>query len=79
MENIFVKEEYAKLDEKAKQIEKQFQSVENYAIQTTNCIDRHTLRIERQMFFRWHNMEKIYQQLEDLQFVDLLDFQKQNW
>lgn len=74
-----MKEEYAKLDEKAKQIEKQFQSVENYEIQTTNCIDRHTLRIERQMFFRWHNMEKIYQQLEDLQFVDLLDFQKQNW
>ncbi|MBQ7327460.1 MAG: hypothetical protein IJX00_00650 [Clostridia bacterium] len=74
-----MKEEFAKLEEKAKQIEKQFGTVENYAIQTTNCIDRHTLRIERQMFFRWHNMEKIYQQLEDLQFVDLLDFQKQNW
>jgi hypothetical protein len=35
--------------------------------------------MERQMFFQWQEMEKIYRQLEDLQFVDLLDFQKQNW
>lgn len=74
-----MKEEFAKLEEKAKQIEKQFSTVENYAIQTTNCCDKHTLRMERQMFFQWQEMEKIYQQLEDLQFVDLLDFQKQNW
>ncbi len=74
-----MQEEYKKLEEKAKTIEKKFGSVENFAIQTTNCIDKHTLRIERQMFFQWQDMEKIYQQLEDLQFVDLLDFQKQNW
>ena len=74
-----MKEEYTKLEEKAKQIEKQFQSVENYAIQTTNCIDKHTLRIERQMFFQWQDMEKIYQQLEDLSTADLLDFQNNIW
>ena len=74
-----MQEEYKKLEEKARAIEKKFGSVENFAIQTTNCIDKHTLRIERQMFFQWQDMEKIYQQLEDLSTADLLDFQNNIW
>lgn len=62
--------EFEKLLLKAKEIEKEYGSLKNFALQETYNTKTHRLRIRKKV-----NLEKVYEGLKDLEFADLVDFQ----
>lgn len=64
---------FRKLDERAKEIEKR-QTLEEFAIHSTNLDEKHTLKIEDNYSSIYKKMGKVYQGLSDLELADLLDY-----
>lgn len=62
--------EYLELLKKVDKIEKEYGSVKNFAILSTCKEVKHKLRIGRSA-----DLEGVYEDLSDLEYADLIDFQ----
>ena len=69
-----MREEFLALDQKAKKLEEKFGSLENFVLSTTKPHLPHKMRIEVD-----DDLRAAYKDLEELEFVDLLDFQKEEY
>ena len=65
-----MEKEYQELLEKVKKIEKEYGSLENFAILSTCGRIKHKLRIGRSV-----DLESVYEELSDLEYADLIDYQ----
>lgn len=65
-----MEKEYQELLEKVKKIEKEYGSLENFAILSTCENVKHKLRIGRSV-----DLESVYEELSDLEYADLIDYQ----
>ena len=64
-----------KMLKKIEKIEREFGSLENFAISTTFCDEQHTMKIDEHIFAQ-QSLMAVYQDLNDLETADLVDFQK---
>ena len=69
------KDMFFQLKESVAKIEKEQGSLENYALISTSLEEKHIMRIrEAYASFDFQEMRKVYQDLQTLELVDLLDF-----
>lgn len=68
------KNEFRKLEKKVGKIEKEWGSLENFVIVSTFDGQKHTMKIEED-FSRDSQLLQVYNDLDDLEFADLLDYQ----
>lgn len=70
-------EEYVfqELLERAKKLEKEFGSLENFAKISTNCNEEHRMKMKEDFSSEYSDMSAVYQELLALELADLLDFQ----
>ena len=61
---------YKSVEEKVKEIEKKFGSLENFVVSTTISTGKHKLKMKED----FQELEKVYASLEDLEKADLYDF-----
>ena len=61
---------FEELEKKAKEIEKEYGSVENFVVSTTIPDDKHKLKMKGQ----FKDLRKVYESLNDLEIADLCDF-----
>ena len=66
---------YAKLEKRVAEIEKRYQSLENFVTSTTIFPAKHRMRME-DIPSTFKEMSAVYLELEDLTLADLSDFQK---
>ncbi|MDE6583401.1 MAG: hypothetical protein K2K31_01965 [Clostridia bacterium] len=69
------KDVFKALLEKAKKIEEEFGELENFAKITTNCNEKHRMKMKEDFSSEYKDMSAVYQELYDLELADLLDFQ----
>lgn len=69
-----MREEFLILEQKAKKLEEKFGSLENFVLSTTKPTLSHRMRIEVD-----DDLLTAYRQLSDLEMIDLLDFQKEEY
>ncbi len=67
---------YRGLLERVEEIEKTHRSLENFVKSTTNLNDEHRLRIEEDFSSTFQDMSQVYNEIQELELADLLDFQK---
>ena len=63
---------FEELEKKAKEIEKEYGSVENFVVSTTIPDDKHKLKMRG----NFQNLESVYAELKDLENADLFDFKR---
>ncbi len=66
---------FKKVLAKAEKIEQEFGSLENFVINTTIGHSKHRMRMEEEYSSNLHQLEKVYQGLNDLELADLVDYQ----
>ncbi len=64
--------------EKAEKLEKEYGSLERYAKVSTITSEKHKMKMKEELSSSYADMSEIYQELLDLEFADLLDFQNFN-
>lgn len=69
------KDVYRQTRKRISEIEREFGSLENFALQTTNLSDQHRMRLEEESFSSYAEMMHIFEELQDLEIADLLDYQ----
>ena len=69
------KDVFQRLLERAKQLEEEFGDLEKFAIISTNCNEKHTMKMKEDFSSEYKDMSAVYQELSDLELADLLDFQ----
>lgn len=68
---------FALLENKVAKIEKEHGSLENFAIMSTMLEQKHMLKMrESYASFNFQELRGVYQDLHDLDLVDLLDFKE---
>lgn len=66
---------YKQLKKRVEDIEKKYQSLENFVLNSTKLTDEHKIRMEEDYSFIFKEIEQVYQELSDLELADLLDFE----
>lgn len=66
---------YKQLKKRVEDIEKKYQSLENFVLNSTKLTDEHKMRMEEDYSFILKEIEQVYQELSDLELADLLDFE----
>ena len=64
---------FQKLEKKIKKIESEYGNLDNFVEKTTNFTQKHTMKIDEKSF---DALEYVYEELQDLEIADLIDFQK---
>ena len=71
-EDVFVK-----LEEVAKKIEREYGSLENFAIKSTMLEQRHIMKMREDFAsFNFQEVRSVYDDLRELELADLLDFKE---
>ena len=70
------KDDFKKLLKNVESIEKVYGSLENFVVTSTNLNDKHKMKIEEAYSSKIQELWPVYQDLSDLEFVDLLDYHK---
>ena len=65
-----MRKDFLKLEKRAKEIEKQYGSLENFVKSTTKAKSFHRMRIEGQMPY------SVLLEMQELEKIDLVDFEK---
>lgn len=66
---------YKQLKKRVEDIEKKYQSLENFVLNSTKLTDEHKMRMEEDYSLIFKEIEQVYQELSDLELADLLDFE----
>ncbi len=66
---------FTDLLDKVEKIEEKYGSLENFAKISTNCSEKHTMKMKEDFSSKYNDMSVVYQELYDLELADLFDFQ----
>lgn len=69
---------FRQIMKKVKKIERH-QSLESFVLASTNLLEVHTLKMREEYSSFAPQSAKVYQELSDLEFADLVDFKNKNW
>lgn len=67
---------FRQLSKNIEKIEKQFGSLENFVVTSTNLNEKHKMKIEEDYSSTFQELLPVYQDLSELERVDLLDYHK---
>lgn len=67
---------FRQLSKNIEKIEKQFGSLENFVVTSTNLNEKHKMKIEEDYSSTFQELWPVYQDLSELERVDLLDYHK---
>lgn len=70
-ENVF-----HQLERRVEEIEKEYGSLENYAMHSTNLGEGHRMRMEEQYSSFYRSNGQVYREFEEMELADLLDYQE---
>lgn len=71
------KDVFDELDKRVKHLEKDYGSLENYAVKSTMLSQRHIMKMREEMAsFNFQEVRLAYEDLGELEFADLLDFKE---
>ncbi len=71
------KDMFFDLEKRVQKIEKEFDSLENYALISTSLEEKHIMKMREEIAsFNFQELEAVYQELQPLDLIDLLDFKE---
>lgn len=71
------KDMFSDLEKRVQKLEKEHGSLENFAIASTKLNEKHIMKMREEIAsFNFQELAKVYHDLYDLAFVDLLDFRE---